>query len=79
MIFMVESGRLGDQVFQYLALRRCARDGEVIRPFGFDQLSSVFDGVDATLTSIDENPLRRLQSMDGDPRHPWQPFFHSPD
>lgn len=64
MIIMIESGRLGNQVFQYLALRSCARAGEGIQLFGFDQLDSVFTGVQAKFTSIQANPLRHLQSID---------------
>lgn len=64
MIVMIESGRLGNQVFQYLALRGCSRSGERIRLLGFDQLDKVFDGIDASFTSIHGNPLRHLQSLD---------------
>ena len=64
MIIMVESGRLGNQVFQYLALSSCARGDERIRLLGFDQLNSVFTGVRAQFTSIHGNPLRHLQSVD---------------
>jgi hypothetical protein len=64
MIVMIESGRLGNQVFQYLALRHCARAGERIWLLGFDQLNIVFDGVEARFRSIQENPLRHLHSLD---------------
>lgn len=64
MIVMIESGRLGNQIFQYLALRGCSRSSERIHLLGFDQLKDVFNGVDASFTSIRRNPLRHLQSLD---------------
>jgi len=61
---MVEQGRLGNQIFQYLALRDAARPGESIRLLGFDQLRETFDGIDARFTSIDGSALRHLRSID---------------
>jgi hypothetical protein len=66
MIIMIESGRLGNQIFQYLALRSCVRMNERIRLFGFDQLDIVFSGVEATFTPIANNPLRHFQSVGPD-------------
>lgn len=63
-IIMIESGRLGNQIFQYLALRHCASEQERIWLLGFDQLNDVFTGIDARFTSIHGNPLRHLQSID---------------
>lgn len=61
---MVESGRLGNQVFQYLALRSVAAGGESIVLLGFDHLRTTFDGVDASFVHIASNPLRHLVSLD---------------
>jgi hypothetical protein len=66
MIAMVESGRLGNQVFQYLALRSVAQPRERLVLFGFDQLKDTFDGVDATFVHIETNPLKHLVSLDYD-------------
>lgn len=64
MIVMVESGRLGNQIFQYLALRSVASPRERIVLLGFDQLRQTFDGVDASFVHIGSNPLRHLVSLD---------------
>ena len=48
MIVFLESGRLGNQLFQYAALRTLARPGERVVLVGFDQLRSVFEGLDAS-------------------------------
>ncbi len=61
---MVEQGRLGNQIFQYLALRSVARPHETVRLLGFDQLRAGFDGLDARFTAIDNSPLRHLHSID---------------
>ena len=61
---MVESGRLGNQLFQYLALRSVAKSNERIVLFGFDQLKSTFDGLDAHFVHIETNPLKHLVSID---------------
>ncbi|MDO9484501.1 MAG: alpha-1,2-fucosyltransferase [Actinomycetota bacterium] len=63
MIVMVEQGRLGNQIFQYLALRSVARPGERIQLMGFDQLRATFDGLDARFTAIDTSMLRHLRSI----------------
>ena len=66
MITMVESGRLGNQIFQYLALRSVAAPGEKIILFGFDQLRDTFDGVSAAFVHIETNPLKHLASINYD-------------
>ncbi len=63
-IVMVESGRLGNQVFQYLALRSVAAPKERITLLGFDHLRATFDGVDARFVRIASNPLKHLVSLD---------------
>lgn len=64
MLAMVEEGRLGNQLFQYAALRSEARPGERLMLFGFDQLKETFDGVDAQFVHIASNPLKHLVSLD---------------
>ena len=64
MIAMVESGRLGNQVFQYAALRSVAMPGETVLLLGFEQLRSTFDGLQARFIPIESNPLRHLASLD---------------
>lgn len=63
MIVMVQAGRLGNQIFQYVALRHTSRSRERVVLLGFDSLRNVFEGVDATFVSIDGNPLRHAQSL----------------
>lgn len=46
MIVFIESGRLGNQLFQYAALRSLSADATLVL-IGFDDLRSVFDGVEA--------------------------------
>ena len=48
MIVFLESGRLGNQLFQYAALRTLARRDERVVLAGFDQLRAVFGNLDAT-------------------------------
>ncbi len=47
MIIFFESGRLGNQLFQYVALRSFFPRPEKIVLVGFDSLKNTFDGVDA--------------------------------
>ncbi len=47
MIIFFESGRLGNQLFQYVALRSFFPKPEKIILIGFDSLKNTFDGVDA--------------------------------
>lgn len=49
MICFIESGRLGNQLFQYAALRTLANPGERVVLIGFSDLRDTFDGVDATI------------------------------
>ena len=64
MIAMVESGRIGNQIFQYAALRAVARPREPLLLLGFDQLRSTFDGVQARFVTIATSPLKHLVSLD---------------
>lgn len=47
MVIFFESGRLGNQLFQYVALRSAFPKPEKIVLVGFDSLKNTFDGVDA--------------------------------
>lgn len=49
MIFFAESGRLGNQLFQYAALRSIKKPGERLVLLGFDDLAETFDGIEATI------------------------------
>ena len=61
---MVESGRLGNQLFQYLALRSVSSPRERLVLLGFDHLHATFNGIDAHFIPIASNPLRHLVSLD---------------
>ena len=63
MIAMVESGRLGNQIFQYLALKSAAKPNESLLLFGFDHLRTTFDGVEASFIHISSNPMKHLVSL----------------
>jgi hypothetical protein len=62
-IVMVENGRLGNQIFQYAALRSVARRDERVLLLGFEELDSVFAGVQATVRPIAGSPLRHLATL----------------
>jgi hypothetical protein len=47
MLLFLESGRLGNQLFQYAALRTLCRGDERLVLLGFDALRSAFENVDA--------------------------------
>jgi hypothetical protein len=63
-LVMIEEGRLGNQVFQYLALRAAAQQRELVVMLGCDDLAQTFDGVQARTLSIDHGPFRHLRSLD---------------
>lgn len=49
MLIFHEFGRLGNQIFQYAALRTLCPQSEKLVLLGFDDLQSMFDGIDATI------------------------------
>jgi hypothetical protein len=49
MIIFKEYGRLGNQLFQYLAFRSISQDRETIILLGFESLQAVFDGIEAEI------------------------------
>jgi hypothetical protein len=63
MIVMVEEGRLGNQIFQYAALRSACRPKERLWLMGFDQLRETFTGLEASFTPIASNPLKHLTTL----------------
>ena len=62
MIIFVESGRLGNQLFQYAALRTLLENNERMVLFGFDDLLSVFDGVQAKVIPLGRGFRHKLLS-----------------
>lgn len=61
MLWFKQSGRLGNQIFQYSALKTLARDNELLVLLGFDELEKVFDGIEAvTFNSSSSKPERFL-------------------
>mgnify|MGYP006279396101 CR=1 FL=1 len=73
MLVMFESGRLGNQVFQYAALTRMARPGERIDLFGFQALSDTFTGLQAHTHVIEGRLVRHGSSFDVDRVARWIP------
>ena len=71
MILMVEAGRLGNQIYQYVGLRSVTRPRENIMLFGFDSLFATFDGIQARHVSIENSPLRHLASVNYESVDRW--------
>ncbi len=64
LIVMVESGGLGNQLFQYSAIVESSTPREKVLLFGFDQLKETFDlPTDPYFVHIQTNPLRHLHSL----------------
>jgi hypothetical protein len=61
MIIFRESGRLGNQIFQYAALRTLCQEGENLVLLGFEDLQAVFNGVNARV--INQNSSRAERSF----------------
>jgi len=65
MIVMVESGSLGNQIFQYLALEGIRKTNERMLLFGFDQLKATLNlPSQANFVHIQTNALKHLYSLD---------------
>lgn len=60
MLIFQESGRLGNQIFQYVALRALCKENETLLLLGFNELSSVFDGINAKIINGDSLKLSRV-------------------
>lgn len=70
MVIFFESGRLGNQLFQYVALRSLFPKPQKIILIGFDSLKNTFDGIDAIfikknnlLISFLVRVVRKLERM----------------
>ena len=64
MIVMVENGGLGNQIFQYLAIKHASKPGERILLFGFDQLKEHFCfEKNVRFVHIQSSFLRHLRSL----------------
>jgi len=64
MIIMVENGGLGNQIFQYLAIKHASKSGEKILLFGFDQLKKHFClDRNVKFVHIQSNILKHLRSL----------------
>lgn len=59
MLFFHQSGRLGNQIFQYLSLMSMCREGEGLIIFGFKDLQEIFDGLQAKIINQDSPRLER--------------------
>ncbi len=59
MLIFQESGRLGNQIFQYAALRSLCRDNETLLLLGFNELASVFDKINAKIINAHSPKLER--------------------
>jgi hypothetical protein len=55
-----ESGRLGNQLFQYAALRTLCQQSEKLILLGFYELQSMFDGIDASIINAYSPKIERL-------------------
>jgi Glycosyl transferase family 11 len=51
MLIFKESGRLGNQIFQYAALKSICNEKELLLMLGFEDLQSLFDGIDAKIVN----------------------------
>lgn len=60
MILFLEDGRLGNQIFQYVALRNLATPHEQLVLIGFDELAATFDGIEATFVQRDSAVARLM-------------------
>jgi hypothetical protein len=58
-IVFIEKGRLGNQLFQYAALKTLCRPGERLLLMGFDELRRTFDGIQATFVLPSESRVFR--------------------
>ena len=59
MILFKENGRFGNQIFQYCGLRTLVGPGETLCLIGFEDLQSVFDGIDAEIINHHAKKYKR--------------------
>jgi hypothetical protein len=60
MLLFIESGRLGNQLFQYAALRTIRAEGERLVLVGFDALQGVFENLDASFPVSSRSNLLKV-------------------
>ena len=59
MLFFRENGRLGNQIFQYAALRTLCAEKEKLVLLGFEELQTTFDGIDAQIINSRSSKAER--------------------
>lgn len=59
MIVFNHSGRLGNQIFQYAGLKTLAQTDEKLLLLGFEDLQSIFEGIDAIIINSNSSKLER--------------------
>lgn len=60
MLFFRQSGRLGNQIFQYAALKTYSKKKETLVLWDFYDLEQVFDGVDAITCNLNNSRIERF-------------------
>lgn len=59
MLIFRENGRLGNQIFQYAALRTLCREKEKLVLLGFEELQATFNGIDAQIINSRSSRIER--------------------
>jgi hypothetical protein len=59
MFIFQNSGRLGNQIFQYVALRTLCDPQEQLVLLGFEDLQSIFEGIDAKVINLSSPKIER--------------------
>ena len=60
MIVFQQSGQLGNQIFQYAALRSLYRSPEELVLLGFSDLQATFDNIEAKIVNVNSPRFERL-------------------
>ena len=60
MLIFRQSGQLGNQIFQYAALRSLCEPEEELVLLGFSDLQSTFNIIDAKIINVDHSILKRI-------------------
>jgi Glycosyl transferase family 11 len=71
MLIFRESGRLGNQIFQYAALRSLCKEKEKLLLLGFSDLDATFDGINAKIINIDSPKFERSLYYKSYPHLDW--------
>lgn len=59
MFIFNESGRLGNQLFQYTALKSLCQQNDKLILLGFQELQATFDGIDAKIINASTSKLKK--------------------